>query len=284
VSTSPSLAERADLVRALGAYAERPTDAMGSVASAIGIDVPSAADYTDLFVHQLVPYASVYLGPEGGIGGTARDTIAGFWRAVGLTPPAEPDHLSSLLGLWASLAERPGDDAGGALRDHAVGALVWEHLVPWLPPYLARVAEVGARPYAAWADILGSLVGATSASTGLTRLPHHLAVDPAPPTAADDVVPYVLAPARSGLVLTRSDIARAAAESGLGMRIGERAYALSAMIDQDADAVFRWMADEASRQAEGLAGAVGPEVVLDRWQARLATTRAFLVEGYGGGR
>ena len=40
------------------------------------------------------------------MGGLARERIAGFWNAVGLTPPPEPDHLAALLGLYASLTER----------------------------------------------------------------------------------------------------------------------------------------------------------------------------------
>jgi TorA maturation chaperone TorD len=284
VSTSPSLAERADLVRALGSFAERPTDELRTVASALGLPVPSAADYTDLFINQLVPYASVYLGSEGGIGGEARDTIAGFWRAVGLTPPAEPDHLAALLGLWASLAEATGDDADGALREHAVGALVWEHLASWLPPYLMRVTEVGTPAYVAWSGMLASLVATTAAATGLTHVQMHLSVEASVPTEPDDVVPFLLTPVRSGLILTRADINRAASDLGLGIRIGERAYALSALIDQDADAVFRWVDSEAGRQAERLADAAGPVIVLDRWRARIAGARAFLAEGYGGGR
>ena len=51
------------------------------------------------------PYASVYLGPDGALGGEGADRAAGFWRASGLTPPAEPDHLTALLALYASLGE-----------------------------------------------------------------------------------------------------------------------------------------------------------------------------------
>ena len=35
------------------------------------------------------------------LGGEARDRIAGFWRALGLVPPPEPDHLAVMLGLYA---------------------------------------------------------------------------------------------------------------------------------------------------------------------------------------
>jgi sulfite exporter TauE/SafE len=38
------------------------------------------------------------------LGGAARERVAGFWRAVGLVPPPEPDHLAALLGLAAGVS------------------------------------------------------------------------------------------------------------------------------------------------------------------------------------
>ena len=66
-------------VRGLAVLAESPGDEHAAIARALGLEsVPSSAEYSDLFLFQLYPYASVYLGPEGMIGGTARDRIAGF--------------------------------------------------------------------------------------------------------------------------------------------------------------------------------------------------------------
>ena len=72
-----------------------------------------ARRHTDLFVFQLQPYASVYLGAEGMLGGEARDRIAGFWRALGASPPSEPDHLATMLALLRRSGER---EAGPASR------------------------------------------------------------------------------------------------------------------------------------------------------------------------
>lgn len=282
MTTSRSLpAERSDLVRALGAFVERPTAAHAGLADALGFGLPTAADHTDLFVQQLPPYASIYLGLEGGIGGAARDAIAGFWRAVGLTPPSEPDHLAALFGLWAALGEAPRDDAEAPLTDHAISALVWEHLASWLVPYLARVREVGPPSYTDWAATVGDLLATTPVGAAGDDLPTHLSVPAAPPEGPDDVVTFVLAPIRSGLVLTRTDIARAASDLGLGMRIGERAYALSAMVDQDAPAVVAWLGTEAERQAAVVAESPGPGPIADWWAARLEGAVTILTRGYG---
>ncbi|HAC46500.1 MAG TPA: hypothetical protein DCF65_10605, partial [Chloroflexi bacterium] len=85
---------------------------------------------------QLWPYASIYVGAEGKLGGEARDRVAGFWRALHLTPPAEPDHLAALLGLYATLADMEAaeqDPARRQLRRSSRQALLWEHLLSWLP-------------------------------------------------------------------------------------------------------------------------------------------------------
>jgi Nitrate reductase delta subunit len=87
-----------ELWRALGAVADNPIDARVAT-RALGLPVPDPAEHTEVFVINCPPYSSIHLGPEGGIGGDAADRVAGFWRAIGLHPPPEPDHLASLFAL-----------------------------------------------------------------------------------------------------------------------------------------------------------------------------------------
>jgi TorA maturation chaperone TorD len=232
-----------ELLRALGALSEPPTREHTRIAEALGLEAPSAADHTELFVLQLPPYASIYLGEEGMIGGEARDRIAGFWRALGLVPPAEADHLAALLGLAAELAQDPAPEAAIAGR-----ALAWEHLVSWLPVYLARVREVAPPVYVAWAVLLGGTLAEVEPGAAL---PAHLreATAPTEPTGLDDLLAGLLAPVRSGLLLTRADLARAAQETGLGLRMGERRFTLRALLEQDPAAALGWLGAEARRQA-----------------------------------
>src|SRR6266540_7150873 len=147
-----------DLFRALGALCEPPDRAHARLAAALGLPPPAdAASFTDVFVFQLVPYAAPYLSPEGMLGGEAGDRVAGFWRALHLTPPAEPDHLAALLGLYATLGEAEDgerDPARQALWRQARRALLWEHLLTWAVAY-ARAVAASARPaHAAWAELL----------------------------------------------------------------------------------------------------------------------------------
>src|SRR5437764_4107878 len=105
-----------EIFRALAVLAEppeRPEVARLAALLELG-GPPSASEYTETFVFRLYPYASVYLGAEGMMGGEARDRVAGFFAALGQTPPPEPDHLSTLLATYARLSVPPEtEDAGG---------------------------------------------------------------------------------------------------------------------------------------------------------------------------
>lgn len=273
-STASRTAERAELIRGLAALCERPGLASARVADALGLAEPDPVEHTDLFVHQLPPYASIYLDEEGKIGGQARDRIAGFWRAMRLAPPVEPDHLASLLGLWASIIEQSvkvEEPERRSLLEHAGETLVWEHLVPWLVPYLARVAEVSPS-FEPWADLVGAVIEDTLASEQTRELPVHLAHQPRDLEGPDDLVAFLLTPIRSGLLLTRSDLKAAASDLGLGARIGERAFELQALLDQDSGAVVEWVALEATRQADLYASDSVAPAIGSVWSNRAART------------
>jgi TorA maturation chaperone TorD len=252
---SPSSAE---VFRALGVLCEAPAGGHARVAQAVGLPaVPEAPEYTDLFVFHLYPYASVYLGPEGMLGGEARDRVAGFWRALRLAPPAESDHLAALLGLYASLADREEDDEDPARRllwRQARTALLHEHLVSWLPPYLDRVEALGSPAYRAWALLLRSALAEETAALGAPgELAAHLRAAPALPDprrcGSHAFVTGMLAPVRCGMILTRAELARGARRLGLGLRVGERKFTLAALLSQAPGAVLGWLAEEAEAGA-----------------------------------
>jgi hypothetical protein len=245
-------AGRWELFRALGAVADGPADAR-TACTALGWTGPGNAEHTEVFVLNCPPYASVYLGAEGGLGGDAADRAAGFWRAIGLTPPAEPDHLSALLGLYASL----GEAAGAARRDatadaltRARQALFWEHLWPWLPPYLDAVADLGGPGLVPWADLARRALRAERDAHRGGWLPLALRAAPGPGPAGDGLpamLDMLTAPVRSGFILTRRSLASGADAAGAGHRIGERRFTLRAMLEQAPAATMSWLAGEAAR-------------------------------------
>jgi TorA maturation chaperone TorD len=272
-----------ELLRALAALSEPPTAGQARIAAALELPAATATEHTDVFGLQLVPYASVYLGAEGMIGGEARDRIAGFWRALGLVPPAEPDHLAALLGLYAALAddERAQDPARAALRRQARAALLHEHLLSWLDPWLAKLAEIAPAAYAAWGELLADALRGEAAALldGDEPLPTHLRaaapLEPPERTGGAAFLDALLSPARSGLVLVRDDLARAAGELGLGARVAERRYVLRYLLAQEPAETLHWLRDEAARSARRPAVVAGPAVAA-HWKDRAAATAAVL--------
>lgn len=214
-----------------------------------------------------------------GLGGEARDRVAGFWRALGFTPPVESDHLGALLGLYAALADaEAGADAAGQparalLRRASRAALLWEHLLSWLPAWLDAVEAIARPWYASWARLLRAALDIEAAEHPVPpALP--LALREAPGLPADDApavdwIAAILAPVRSGVILTRTHVARAAAALGVGVRAGERAFMLRSLFEQDPAGVADWIVAEAGASAARHADGVtthGPVAVF--WQAR----------------
>jgi len=223
------------------------------------------------------------------LGGEARDRIAGFWRALGETPPSEPDHLTVLLAAYAELAEREtqaansADDEGARTRwRHARQAFLWEHLLGWLPNYLEKVGDVGSSFYRKWAELLlGALLKELESFPAIEVLPLHLRE--APPLgdlrdcSGDEFLQAVTTPVRTGMILVRSDLERCARELGLGLRKGERRYALKNLLGQEPKETLRWLAGEADHwasrhkeRAESIA------LISEFWRDRAEGTSTFL--------
>jgi hypothetical protein len=221
---------------------------------------------------------------EGKIGGEARERVAGFWRALALAPPPEPDHLASLLGLHAALdeAERHETDSHRrALWREARAALLWEHLASWLTLYLDALEALAGNAYASWARLLGDALAAAAAKLPRPAgLPAHLRFAPAlgvdAESGIDELVEALLVPARSGLVLAPAALRRAAQELGLGLRLGERRTALRTLLEQDPAGTLRWLAAEARRRAVRPAPSWLPAEISRFWTERALAAAALL--------
>lgn len=242
-----------ELFRALAVLAEPPTVEAARLTEALELaEPPSADEYTELFLFQLYPYASVYLGSEGMMGGEARALIAGFWRALGETPPSEADHLAVMLALYARLAEMDEDESNPLRRANsraARKAFLWEHLLSWLPCYLSKLSDIATPFYKRWGEILMEALLEEAKTLGhQEQLPLHLRessglIDPRE-QSFEEFLQAVLTPARFGGILTRADLIRAARKMGLGLRMGERKFILKTLFAQDMDAVFEWLGEE----------------------------------------
>lgn len=291
---------RFELLRALGAVTRLRGDDRRRVEDALGIEPLCAALHTEVFVLEAPPYSSVHLGPEGMLGGEAADRVAGFARALHVAPLSEPDHLASLLDLYAALGDAAcgeghghgdrwgaGDDERDGPRRSALGrareALLFEHLWSWLPGYLVAVAELGCAPATAWARLLLAAVAREVAQANPPdRLPLALRDAPGPVTGAggrSELLAAATAPVRSGIVLTRSRLRSAAAQIGAGLRVGERRFALGALLDQDPEPAAAWLAAEAARWVEIHERTVLLPAAVDParwWSKRAAATAAAI--------
>lgn len=269
----------------LGVVCEPPEAGQTEVLAALDLpDQPRPEDYVELFLMQAYPYASVYLGGDGMLGGQPRDHVAGFWRALGYVPPPEPDHLAALLGLYATLIEAERDEpdpARSALRRSSRRALLWEHLLSWCPGYLDKVAEIAPPSYAAWATLLRATLLDEAGRIGpQAELPLALRLAPELPSAeasADEWVAALLAPARSGVILTRADLGQGGFQLGLALRMGERSRMLRSMFEEDPNGTLGWLARQADDAADRHLARL-PELgaTAAHWQDRAAATSTAL--------
>jgi hypothetical protein len=278
---------RAELWRALGVLAEPVGPAHPGLADLLGLPAPAGRDWTEAFVVQLVPHASVYLGADGMLGGEAADRVAGFWRALRMPVPADADHLTTLLGLYASLVDRQArepDRSRRVLLGRARAALLHEHLLSWLPTYLHAMRDVGPPAYVAWAGLLREALDAETSEVGPPdRLPAHLTAVPpmaGPDDGLDTMLRALLCPARSGLVLARGHLATLARDARLGLRRGDRSRILRALLEQDPAAAQTLLADQAvvwEERHRADAPTTGP--IAEHWASRASATATLLRAG-----
>jgi TorA maturation chaperone TorD len=274
-----------ELLRALATFAEPPTDALTRLCALLDVErAPTPLEYTEFFVFQQVPYASVYLGAEGMVGGEPRDRIAGFWRALGGVPPNEPDHLSTMLGAYADICDQHEAESDPTQRERWARvrhAFLWEHLLSWLPMYLHKARTIAPAPIARWAELL--MERFRDESRRLPRpeaMPAHLRDAPPMPDPREEPSVFVksmLSPVRSGIILTRADLACAARELKAGGSVASRHIHLSSLLEQEPADTIAWLALQAQRWTQDHAAQrdeLGP--IADFWCARAAATTTLL--------
>ncbi len=271
-----------ELFRSLGAVVLTPPPGNGALCAALDLPIPTGAEHTDAFVLSAPPHGAIHLGAEGKLGGEGLDRIAGFWRVLGLQAPEDADHLGALLMLYAELGEAEQRASAAQVRSQlrrTRAALFHEHIWSWAPGYLHAVTELGITSVAAWARLTEEALRAEYADLGPAEmLPLALRAAPQGMDAADSLdesLDALVAPIRSGVVLTYRDLAMCGRQVGVGLRRGERRFALKAMLEQDAAATLSWLGAHARRWSERSAARTADDACA-WWSQRAANTARIL--------
>ena len=209
------------------------------------------AEHYQLFVHNVFPYESIFLGDDGLLGGTITEGVAGFYQRIGFVPASDEsaDHISTELSAMAYLCFAELD----AIEDeipHQVERLrqlqrrfLDEHLMRWLPAFVFAVEQQDPNIYA---DVvrqsfelvcrhraqLGDDLMATSNSFVLTVPPDLLADEK---TSLRDIARYLLTPAYTGFFLSVADIRRIGARFRVPHGFGKRQQILTNLLRTASD-------------------------------------------------
>jgi TorA maturation chaperone TorD len=174
--------------------------------------------YAELFLLNVYPYGTVFTDPSGELNAPGAEEAARRCEAAGYSAPeflevGAPDHAGLGLGLLGHLAERGETDAA-----------FLSILLDWLPVCcLAVERDPAAHPF------YRSL--ATLTRGKLLENAAFAAAPPAEPAGAfdteeeiglPDVVRYLIAPARSGVFLSRSRLGTISRRAGLQIPFGSR--------------------------------------------------------------
>jgi TorA maturation chaperone TorD len=180
-------------------------------------DASMATAYTDLFLLNVSPYGTVFTDPSGELNGpaawrTARRYEERDYRPAELSEVGAPDHVGLGLGFLAHL-EKVGE------KDPEFSS----SLLDWVPICcLAVEREPSAHPF------YGELAAVTRKRLleGVHRsLPTVSELRPDPDeedVGLSRIVRYLLAPARSGLHLSRAKLGQLAKTAGMRLPFGSR--------------------------------------------------------------
>lgn len=257
-----------------------------------------AIAYTDLFLLNVYPYASVYLDLNAEMNGLRSIELSALYQQSGYQPDSlyevgAPDHIGLVLGL---LAQLPQSQRAGVLGKYV---LDWAPVLcfsierqPSIHPFYRALAECTRRElFQAFEgkDLTqGSsipqerLAAPSQMDEGWIELP---LTGPDEELSLSQVIHYLLSPARSGMFLSRAQLGQWALELGIPLAFGER-YRLGISLFEAAgiaDAVPKlldWLVLEVIRWDNAYMGWAEEfpawRLFAGEWRERIATARNLL--------
>ncbi len=235
-------------------------------------------EHYQLFGLDAPPYESFFLSPDRLLGGDHAEAVARDYAAGGFQPEVSDvaaDHLGVQLAFLGWLEGARGD----ALRDDIAhqelldlqARFLDQHLLRWLPAYVASVPGNGFYPRALRLalDLALDHREALPGATAPFELPE------APPVGNEglrDIAELLCTPCHAGGLLTRGALRQLGdLPRGFGQRPHElKTLLLSAARFGELPAVIEALDGELLRWDAALQGPVAP------WRARIAHTRSLL--------
>lgn len=245
-----------------------------------------AAAYQTTFGLNVMPFAGVFLAPDGQLGGAVGAEVTEAYRQVGFTDPrAEPEHIGVELAFLAHLTRH---DHTLIHQRHFLDA----HLLGWLPALVMSIRQEEDPFFTRAAEVALDVVLDHRAALGPPE-PEAFVPPPPPPPLLDnpktglrEVAAYLTHHAQCGLFLSRRTIRQLGRAHRLPGGFGNRALlmtnllraavryqALPALLDHLRALVDTWAAAYTALQAQEVPGTAEPVAC---WQARLAATRRQL--------
>ena len=282
-----TLLAQAEVAMALAEISEGTTPSQ-DLLDALEIDRNEGEAICALLVGELPPFASIYLSSDGNIGGEAQAEIAGFYSAISVPPPPNPDYLSSMLYLLGQIIGKEAEfddreEPKAKAIEIAKLTLVRWHLVPWLVPYLLRAEQITQGATSTWSGLTFDLISSILERSKITSQGHSEWYTEAKDEAielfanSDDFVSWVTTPRLSGVILAPSDLSKIASSLGLAARVGRKRFTLEGLIQQSSREVLSALAKFCASQCDLYTLNSQYAEVLEHWKNRAARTKGRIL-------
>lgn len=243
--------------------------------------------HTQVFAIDLKPYASIYLSEVATLGGEARDVAAGYYRAIGLPVPQEPDALFTMFEHYQGLIETLESSKDDLILErvrHLRSAFLFEHLLAWVPFYLTALSE-SYDHFGLFSEALLEFLRDEVEELELDvigRLPivlrdRRFFGDEGLNIEAKSRVSLLVSPFSSGLILSQNDMFRCARETDAVTRPGTKSFMLENLLGDRPKEVLQWLVCECERQEQlwsELASDFGE--ISHSWLKAVQSTKSYL--------
>ena len=209
------------------------------------------AEHYHLFVHNVFPYETIFLGDDGLLGGIITENVNAFYQRIGFQPDMDEsaDHISAELNAMAHLCFAEYD----AIEDqipHEIQRLrqlqryfLDNHLLRWLPVFCIAIQQ---QEHNVYAEVvfqsfelvcnhrvyLGDDLMANGRQFELAMPPELLANEK---TSLRDIASYLLTPAYTGFFLSNNDIKRIGSILRIPHGFGKRQQILTNLLRTASD-------------------------------------------------